>query len=77
MGGWMDVWILFQVPTMGELVDLDDEHVDGPRVVFDVGHFLQHATDRGRRGHVAPVHRIFASRRMAEWVRRYCAKYQP
>lgn len=73
----MVVWILFQVPTMGELVDLDDEHVDGPRAVFDVGHFLQHATDRGRRGHVVSINRIFASRRMVQWVCGYCAKYQP
>jgi hypothetical protein len=65
----MVVWILFQVPTMGELVDLDDEHVDDPRAIFDVGHFLQHATNRGRRGHVAPINRISASRRMAEWLR--------
>jgi hypothetical protein len=73
----MDVWILFQVPTMAELVDIDDEHVDVPRAVFNIGHFLQHATDRGRIGHVAPVNRIFSSRWMAEWVRGYCAKYQP
>jgi hypothetical protein len=36
----MDVWILFQVPALGKLVDLDDEHIDGPRVAFNVGHFL-------------------------------------
>jgi hypothetical protein len=36
----MDAWILLQVPALGELVDLDGEHIDDPRVVFDVGHFL-------------------------------------